>query len=922
MLVLSLAVACPAASAQSAGPLSDQLASSSFTFVSPDALAPAVSSSVVVVTTTGDVVNGDVSSVAALNANPGSDGISLREALEAANATGGSATVYIMFSASLNGQTIAPGSILPPVDRDNVVVEGIAPDGSPAQVTIDGRGISGPSASYSYGLLAVQASEVTVRWLRFTGVNPVNWAAAVLVGPGWEGPTGTPLTGPGGWSGSPTQTNVRIEDDVFDERGFTFSSSGAIGNGLIVSPGPALNGTSTDTSDVTIERNSFIHYTGEGDTISVARPPGHTFSIVTIEDNTFDDDEFSIEAGGTRIIGNTITTAINGAIGITVGANLPDTVNDGTLIEDNTIAAINGYAIDIGNASTTGGGDVISNTQIINNSFHVVSGNAIGIYIEGGQYTTSSPSSVTGVTVENDTLVDDGNGYLMQMLPNGEGASGNQITDVVMRNTIMWDPNGTPIGTGTVDGGIQLQSPDVVMNSLISGPGWAGSNGNINTDPEFLNETGGDYHLTAGSPAIDAGTTTGAPADDLDGALRDATPDIGAYEYGAVSRPLLTVTVDQLGGSGTVTSNPAGIACDDGCSSRFDPSTTVTLTAAPASGSVFAGWSGGGCSGTGSCTVSMSAAQTVTASFIPPPMHSLTITRSGSGSGTVSISPAHIDCGATCSYAFDSGTQWTLTATRATGSTFAGWSGGGCTGTGTCQVTMSSDTSVTATFTAQPVLTVHRAGTGTGTVTSSPAGIYCGATCTGVFSPGQEVKLLATSARGSAFAGWSGACTTSTTSCTVTLNGNATATATFLTRPAISKPSLTSRTFKAATSGASTAPASRRSNRGTRVRFTLNQAATIRFTIEHQLPGRKTGRGKNARCSAPTRRNRKAPHCTRTVPLHGGFTITGKKGANSFRFTGRFAGRTLAPGNYTLIAAPSTNGLAGSPVKIAFRISR
>ena len=53
----------------------------------------------VVVSTTADRVNGDVSSLSALQARPGRDGISLREALSAADNTGGSATVYIMFSA-------------------------------------------------------------------------------------------------------------------------------------------------------------------------------------------------------------------------------------------------------------------------------------------------------------------------------------------------------------------------------------------------------------------------------------------------------------------------------------------------------------------------------------------------------------------------------------------------------------------------------------------------------------------------------------------------------------------------------------------------------------------------------------------------------------------------------------------------------
>jgi len=79
----------------------------------------------------------------------------------------------------------------------------------------------------------------------------------------------------------------------------------------------------------------------------------------------------------------------------------------------------------------------------------------------------------------------------------------------------------------------------------------------------------------------------------------------------------------------------------------------------------------------------------------------LTVTKAGSGSGTVSSSPAGIDCGATCSAAFASGTSVTLTATAATGSTFAGWSGA-CSGTGSCVVTMDQARAVTATFTLQP----------------------------------------------------------------------------------------------------------------------------------------------------------------------------------------------------------------------------
>ncbi len=76
-----------------------------------------------------------------------------------------------------------------------------------------------------------------------------------------------------------------------------------------------------------------------------------------------------------------------------------------------------------------------------------------------------------------------------------------------------------------------------------------------------------------------------------------------------------TLTVSKGGeGSGTVTSAPAGIDCGSTCSASFESGAVVTLTATPASGSTFSGWSGA-CSGTGACAVTLSAAQTVTASF-------------------------------------------------------------------------------------------------------------------------------------------------------------------------------------------------------------------------------------------------------------------------------------------------------------------
>jgi subtilisin family serine protease len=78
----------------------------------------------------------------------------------------------------------------------------------------------------------------------------------------------------------------------------------------------------------------------------------------------------------------------------------------------------------------------------------------------------------------------------------------------------------------------------------------------------------------------------------------------------------------------------------------------------------------------------------------------VTVTKTGTGTGTVTSSPSGIDCGATCSKVFPSPGSVTLSSTPTGGSTFEGWTGGVCAGTGTCVV--SANASVTATFTAVP----------------------------------------------------------------------------------------------------------------------------------------------------------------------------------------------------------------------------
>jgi PKD repeat protein len=239
----------------------------------------------------------------------------------------------------------------------------------------------------------------------------------------------------------------------------------------------------------------------------------------------------------------------------------------------------------------------------------------------------------------------------------------------------------------------------------------------------------------------------------------------------------LPLTVSTAGtGSGAVVSSPAGISCGYSCQASFDAGTVVTLTATPDASSSFTGWAGD-CSGTGSCEVTMDQSHSVTATFAAKAFN-LAVPKMGSGSGVVMSSPAGIGCGDICQASFDASTVVTLTATPDASSIFIGWSGD-CSGTGGCQVAMDRFRSVTATFAAEAfTLTVSRVGTGSGAVTSSPAGIGCGDGCQASFGAGTAVTLTATPAAGSLFTGWTGDCS-GTGGCQLTMDQARSVTATF-----------------------------------------------------------------------------------------------------------------------------------------------
>ena len=228
-----------------------------------------------------------------------------------------------------------------------------------------------------------------------------------------------------------------------------------------------------------------------------------------------------------------------------------------------------------------------------------------------------------------------------------------------------------------------------------------------------------------------------------------------------------------------MTSSPAGINCGATCSFPFDEGTVVTLSHSEAAGTKFKEWTGA-CTGTGACVVTMSAAKSVDAVFTKT--FTLTVIKSGAGSsgGTVTSSPAGINCAPTCAADFDEGTVVTLSHDETAGTKFKEWTGA-CTGAGACVVTMSSSKSVGAVFTKTFALTVTKGGAGAsgGTVTSSPAAINCAPTCAADFDEGTVVTLSHSEAAGTKFKEWTGACT-GTGACVVTMSAAKAVTATFI----------------------------------------------------------------------------------------------------------------------------------------------
>jgi Divergent InlB B-repeat domain/PASTA domain len=240
-----------------------------------------------------------------------------------------------------------------------------------------------------------------------------------------------------------------------------------------------------------------------------------------------------------------------------------------------------------------------------------------------------------------------------------------------------------------------------------------------------------------------------------------------------------TLTVEKQGSGiagSSVESSPSGISCGPNCAHSFADDALVTLVGTPGANSQPPTWSGcDSVTAENRCVVTMSEAKEVVAIF-DLVERKLTVSLQGDRTGTVTSSPAGVECGVECEAEYPHGTQVVLTGTpTAPHGGQPTWAG--CLNVNAsdqCEVTMTQAREVTATFDLERhPLTVMTTGTGTGTVQGSPGPISCGAVCSAEYEYGQTITLSGAPGAHTHAAQWTGCDAVVSGECEVTMGSSA-----------------------------------------------------------------------------------------------------------------------------------------------------
>jgi len=263
----------------------------------------------------------------------------------------------------------------------------------------------------------------------------------------------------------------------------------------------------------------------------------------------------------------------------------------------------------------------------------------------------------------------------------GDIALGYNVSSSSMSPSIRYTGRLSTDTLGTMEGEVDvLSSAGISPGSQTNTPRW------------------GDYSSLAVDPTDDCTfwyTTEYMPANGGNWGTR-----IASFVFPSCI-PNFTLSVAEVG-HGTVTSSDGAINCTNGtgsCSAVYPSGTAVTLNAAGATGWALSGWSGA-CTGGNPCNLVMNSNLSATATFATT-TQSWTLSVSESGQGTVTSTDGTINCAngsGTCSALYLSGSSVTLNASAPSGWAFSGWSGP-CSGSGSCNLQVTGNTTATATFT-------------------------------------------------------------------------------------------------------------------------------------------------------------------------------------------------------------------------------
>ncbi len=405
---------------------------------------------VVNVNQTADILNGDTSSIANLIASDGGDGISLREAIEAANNTAGADTINLQADV----YTLALGTL---TINSDITITGTAVD----QTFIDGASLS--------GVLSITSGTVNISDLTIQDGAAVNGAGMLI-----------------GASANVTLNNVVLNGNTASNDGGVIESAGTLLLNNVV-----FSGNTAGDDGGAIENNGIMSMTN-----------------VTLDNNTAVDDGGAINNTGTLTM--TDVTVSNNTAG-----------DNGGGISNRGVLQINGGTFS-NNTTVDNGGAIFDSGTNFSAVNVTISGNTADR--GGGLYENSSnPATLSNVTITDNTGTSRSGGV--------EVRGGRLLS---MHNTIIAG-NFAPTPAEVDLRGTITSLGNNLIGVSAAGSGYIGSD-ILDVAPIFgaLAFNGGPtqtHALLFGSRGIEEGSNTGAPAADQRGVLRNATTDIGAYEF-------------------------------------------------------------------------------------------------------------------------------------------------------------------------------------------------------------------------------------------------------------------------------------------------------------------------------------------------------------------------------------------------------